>query len=225
MGFNISKYTDSSNHTTAKNTEAEPEKNETFPERVEKYEEYRQAIDMVRFTGILVDFALKESDEDKRGDFVGRSPLADEYQEWSDKAYSELKGECADLDGNLREYREAFPEPENMDEYTKITSENIDDELAEGVLENAKANEKFGNDDDDVIYVPEEWEAPDLWYNNQASVDNLAEELLDTVAATKGIDREGKIFERIVENVENNDRLNEMADELKEQLGESESDE
>lgn len=123
-------------------------------ERVEEYEDYWKAISMVR----LLKKSCKALGVAKVKD-QGRSPWADHYGHFAGIAYGTddetgLKETCDDLDGNLPAYKDEFGEPEG--EFDVITKDNAEDF--------GLPADEFG-DDEDPIYVPVEYDAPEeVWY-------------------------------------------------------------
>nr|BDD45078.1 hypothetical protein 10 [bacterium] len=143
---------------TETETTTETDQETTFGgERVEEYEDYWKAISMVR----LLKKSCKALGVAKVKD-AGKSPWADHYGHFAAIAYGTddekgLKDVTAEMKGNLPKYKDEFEAPEG--EFEVITKENADEfGLPEDAFE----------DDEDPIFVPEDYEAPaEVWYHNE----------------------------------------------------------
>jgi hypothetical protein len=165
--FTLPTQTDSDSDSNENNTQTETET--VFGgERVEEYEDYWQAISMVR----LLKKSCQALGVAKVKD-QGKSPWADHYGHFAAIAYGDdntegLKQACKALEGNLPAYKDEFEAPEG--EFDIITAENADEfGLPEG---------SFG-EDEDCIFVPVEYEAPEtVWFDvtaNEATVTEVLE--------------------------------------------------
>jgi hypothetical protein len=148
--------------------ETEPQPETVFGgERVEEYEDYWKAISMVR----LLKKSCKALGVAKVKD-AGKSPWADHYGHFAAIAYGTddepgLKETCKDLPGNLPTYKEEFETPEG--DFDVITKDNAEDF--------GLPADDFG-DDEDAIFVPVEYEAPEeVWYEVEANEETVTEVL------------------------------------------------
>ncbi|WP_200531609.1 MULTISPECIES: hypothetical protein [unclassified Halorubrum] len=163
--FELPTQTDS----TANNqTDSDSNDETTFGgERIEEYEDYWKAISMVR----LLKKSCKALGVAKVKD-SGKSPWADHYGHFAAIAYGTddepgLKETCQDLPGNLPEYKDEFETPEG--DFDVITAETAEDF--------GLPADDFG-DDEDPIFVPVEYEAPEeVWYEVSADETTVTEVL------------------------------------------------
>lgn len=126
-----------------------------FGGRIDAYEAYWLYVDGTRYVGP----ALEQSEATKED--TGQSPLARHYKHFYEKK-EEYKQRCSNLPGNLPEYKEHFNEPRG--DVRKIPEQKLSD-LG------------LGEEDDDPIWLPPEYELPDVWENdlNKLSKSELKE--------------------------------------------------
>lgn len=138
------------------------EENAPLSSRIDAYEAYWLYVDGVRYVGP----ALKQSEATKNdGD---QSPLARHYNHFYEKK-EEYKEQCRDLPKNLPKYKDHFEEPRG--DVRKIPEHRL-------------AELGLGEKGDDPIWLPPEYELPDVWDNsldemNSSELRDLVEKLRD----------------------------------------------
>lgn len=167
MAFSLPTDVRTDNDNTNAAVEAEPET--TFGgDRIDNYEDYWLSVDMVRILGK----SCKRLGVAKVKD-AERSPWAAHYVHYRDLK-NENKETCTDLKGNLPTYREEFGEPET--DCQKITAENAE--------EIGLTADDFG-DDEDPIFVPVDYEPPEVVFWAEAgeeAPEETVREALETVS-------------------------------------------
>jgi len=133
------------------------EDDSVFGGRIDAYEAYWLYVDGVRYVGP----ALEQSEATK--DDGDRSPLARHYNHFYEKK-EEYKDRCRDLPGTLPKYKDHFGEPRG--DVRKIPEHRL-------------ADLGLGEEGDDPIWLPPEYELPDVWENDLDKMDKS--ELQDLV--------------------------------------------
>lgn len=123
----------------------EAKEDSIFSGRIDFYEAYWLHVDGVRYVGAALDQSgATEEDRD-------RSPLARHYIHFYDKK-EEYKQKCLDLPGTLPKYKDEFKEPRG--EVREVSDKEMDD------------LEIPWSEGDDPIWLPPEYELPDVWEGN-----------------------------------------------------------
>ncbi|MXR52053.1 hypothetical protein GRX03_10635 [Halovenus sp. WSH3] len=125
------------------------EDDSVFGGRIDAYEAYWLYVDGVRYVGP----ALEQSEATKQDE--DRSPLACHYNHFYEKK-EEYKDRCKDLPGSLPKYKDHFEEPRG--DVRKIPEHRLSD-LG------------LGQEGDDPIWLPPEYELPDVWENDLDEMD------------------------------------------------------
>ncbi|WP_058997890.1 hypothetical protein [Haloarcula sp. CBA1127] len=120
-----------------------------FGGRIDSYEAYWLYVDGVRYVGP----ALEQSEATK--DDEDQSPLARHYNHFYEKK-EEYKKKCRDLPGTLPKYKDHFNEPRG--DVRKIPEHRL-------------ADLDLGEEGDDPIWLPPEYELPAVWENDLDEMD------------------------------------------------------
>lgn len=126
--------------------------------RVDLYEAYWLYVDGVRYVGPILEQSAATADDTES------SPLARHYNHFYEKK-EDHKEKCADLPGSLPGYKKQFGEPRG--DVEKVPREKLDELRIEY------------KETDDPIWLPPEYELPEVWDDDLTALDKT--ELQDLV--------------------------------------------